>query len=98
GHRPRRIDWRVGVGEHAVAAYCVEVLEREPERLHDGVAAGADGLLAVQRHLLTNGYGLAVLGFLREPFDVGRWRWWRCPQQVLEDPLSASHRRRASGV
>ena len=36
----------------APAADGVEVLERETERIHDFVARGADGVLAMARHLV----------------------------------------------
>ena len=76
----------------------VEVLEREADRIHHLVAAGADRVRPMLRHLLAHRARLlSFLGLLQRR-HVGRRRRRRRAEDVVEDPLAAHDRRRPLGV
>ena len=72
----------------------IEVLQREAQRIHRGVAARADGVAPVLLHALAQRSRLALRVVLFQGRHVRRRRRRRRPQQRLEDPLAAQHDRR----
>ena len=76
-------------------AECIEVLEREAERIHPHVADGARRVLPVRFHLLPDRHRLGVGAALIQQRDVGWRRRRRCAEDVVEQPAAAQHRRRA---
>src|SRR5687767_7226650 len=46
---------------------------------------------------LTQRSGLIEIALFFKGWDVRRWRWWRCPEDLLEHPLSANDRCRPGG-
>ena len=75
----------------------VEILQREAERIHQLVAAGAGRAGAVRSIRSRSVFGAASVLRL-ERRHVGERRRRRRAEQVLENPLAAQHRRRAIGV
>jgi len=89
----RRVDRRTGfVGSPLADA--VVIFEREADGIHARVARRAHSVAAMLLHLLAQRHGLAVLLRLQLG-HVGRRRWRRCAQEILENPLSALDYRRA---
>src|SRR5688500_7472759 len=83
----------------APAAYEIEILERESERIHDRVARGAGWIRAVHFEPLADRVARQAFRFtrfLREiSLDAGRRRRDGGAQDVLHDPLPAHDGRRA---
>ena len=96
GQLAARVDRRARI-LGAPPADAVVVLQREPDRIHPGVAGGADGVGPVHLHLLAHRQHLAVRRRLQLR-NVGRRRRRRRAEQVLENPLAALHHRRAIGI
>ncbi len=81
----------------AVFSDGVEVFEAEADGVHLGVAGGADGILAVDFHLVAEG-ATDGLGGIIEYGDVGRGRRGRSAEEIFEDEFSAFDGRCAGGV
>ena len=97
---PRRVDGGPELARHpgvlggAPAADAVEVLEREAQRVHGPVARGAGRVRAVDLHELAQRRRRLALAARLQVGHVGRRGRRRGPEQVLEHPLAAGHRRR----
>src|SRR5262245_60807603 len=92
--------WKRARGINGDAVACraplakrVEVLEREPQRIHAHVADRARWILPVRLHLLTDRHRLRVRVALVQQRDIRRRRWrWRA-ENIVEQPSSAQNRR-----
>ena len=79
-------------------AHGVEVLEREPDRVHQAVTGGTGGVRPVLLHLLPHRARRARGLAFGQRGHVGRGHRRRRPEHVLEHPLASQHRRRGVGV
>src|SRR5206468_3881489 len=87
-----RVDGRSATAAlmRAPSAIRVEVVEREADRIHDLVTAGARRILAMDRHLIAQREHLArILVRILEGRDVWRRLWRRRAEDVLEHPDTA---------
>ncbi len=71
----------------------VEILERESQRVHPHVTAGARRILTVLFQPLAHRHRMIALALLSEGRHVRRWRRWRRAENHLEQPLPPKHRR-----
>src|SRR5581483_8419233 len=94
-----RIDRGVrGRIELAELAYSVEVLQREPQRVHHAVAAMASWVRAVEGYALTEGFWRLTVDVLRQCWDVRRRRGRRRAEYPFHDPGPTQYRGSPIGV
>src|SRR5207247_9032543 len=63
--------------------------------VHAYMTTCAYGILAVLLHPLAYGHAATILASRLQVRYVGRWRWRRRPQDVVEQPFAAEHWRRS---
>src|SRR5690348_6633636 len=86
-------------GSRVVAPFsdAIEIVQREAERVRHPVAGRTLRTGAVQFHALAHGQLLRGLIVLQRWHIRWRW-WWRCAQQLFQDPFAANGRGRTVGI
>src|SRR5215467_3125625 len=86
-HLARWVDREPGI-RGAPLAGAVEVLEREPDRIHNFVAGGAHGIAAMLLHPIANRSRLHPHNGFSKRRNVRRRQRWRTAQNIFENPLA----------